>query len=180
MFSSVTLVSEFEDRTSLVLFTKPIRKASIFMGKFMAAYALSLAFMVVYYLISAVIVLVKTGGFTASMFPSMLYCAIYIFALTGIAMFFSSVMKKSSSASIMTFVFILLVPGIVSAIIAAAMSSSPEQVLDVWYMLNIAEGVITDCITGKATEELRAVIVMLVWGLVPMLASLRIFRNKQV
>ncbi len=71
LFASVTLVSEFEERTTLLLFTKPIRKGSIFAGKFMAAYSLSLAFVIVYYVIAAIVVAIDTGGFTGNMFTSL-------------------------------------------------------------------------------------------------------------
>ena len=97
LFSSVTLVSEFEERTSLMLFTKPIRKGSIFIGKFLAAYFLNLAFVIVYYIVSVILVAIKTGGSDLSIFSSLGYCAAYIFALTGIAILFSALMKKSST-----------------------------------------------------------------------------------
>ena len=48
MFSSVALVSEFEDRTAFTLFTKPVRKYSIFLGKFGAAYLLNLGTVLVF------------------------------------------------------------------------------------------------------------------------------------
>ena len=38
LFASYTIVSEFEERTYLLLFTRPIKKTSIFVGKFLACY----------------------------------------------------------------------------------------------------------------------------------------------
>ena len=178
LFSSVTLVSEFEERTSLLLFTRPIRKGSIFMGKFLAALFLNLAFVVLYYLLSAVIVGIKTGGFTGSMFASMGFSAAYVFALTGIAILFSALMKKSSSASILTFVFILLVPSIVAMIIMLATGS--QDLSGYWYILDVASVSITNSISGTVENGVRDFFVMLVWGLVPAIGSYFLFRNREV
>lgn len=35
LFASYTIVSEFEERTYLLLFTRPVKKTSIFVGKFL-------------------------------------------------------------------------------------------------------------------------------------------------
>ena len=182
LFSSVTLVSEFEERTSLVLFTKPIRKASIFFGKFLAAFGLNVVFVIAYYLIAMILVLVVTGGFTTNAFISLFYCILYIFSLTGIAMLFSAMMKKASSAAILTFVFILLVPGIISTIILAATVGgvTEETVLDTWYMLDTASNIIVYSLNGTATNELLSCIAMIMWGLVPLILSLHIFRKRQI
>ena len=175
---SVTLVSEFEERTSLMLFTKPIRKSSIFLGKFLAAYFLNLAFVIFYYIVAAIVVAIKTGGFTANIFPSMGYCALYIFSLTGIATVFSAMMKKSSSASILTFVFILLVPGIIEVIILAATASGGS--IETWYILNDASNAVINSLTGPVANGLRDALVMIAWGLIPAVAAYFLFRKREV
>ena len=180
LFSATSLVSEFEERTALVLFTKPIRKGSIFMGKMMASFALNLIFLVLYYAIASIVIGIKTGEFTANVFPSLGYCTFYILALTGIAMLFSALMKKSSSASILTFIFILLVPGIITVIIDVATLSSGGNAPDLWFMLNIASGSITDSIAGSVSNGPRDALVMLIWGLVPLIGSYLLFRRREV
>ena len=179
LFSSVTLVSEFEERTALVLFTKPIRKGTIFAGKFMAAYFLNLAFVIVYYLAASVLVAIKTGGFTADIFPSMGYCAVYIFALTGIAILFSALLKKSSSASILTFIFILLIPSIILSVLMIA-NNNFSDTSQYWYILDIASESITSSIKGPVDNGPRAILVMLIWGLIPTVASYFLFRKREI
>ena len=175
LFASVTLVSEFEERTSLLLFTKPIRKGSIFAGKFLAAYLLCFAIVIVYYVASAIITSIETGGFTSKMFPSLGYCALDLFALTGIAMMFSALMKKSSSASILTFVFILLVPAIIQVVVSVTAD------LDPWFMLNYAEAAVMNSISGYSSYDgPRDAAVMFIWGLIPLIASYFLFRGRQV
>ena len=179
LFSSVTLVSEFEERTALVLFTKPIRKGTIFAGKFIAAYLLNMLFVIFYYLVASAMVAIKTGGFTANIFPSLGYCAAYIFALTGIAILFSALLKKSSSASILTFIFILLGPSIIlSALMIAENNFSDPYAY--WYILDVALMSVTDSIKGAVENGPRSALVMLIWGLIPTVASYFLFRKREV
>ena len=178
LFSSVTLVSEFEERTSFMLFTKPIRKSSIFIGKFLAAYVLNLLFVIAYYIISAILVAIKTGGSAVELLASLGYCAAYIFALTGIAILFSALMKKSSSASILTFVFILLVPSIVVSIVAIATGSM--DVSSYWYILDVAEASVPNAISDSVENGARDFFVMILWGLIPAIGAYILFKRREV
>ena len=178
LFSSVALVSEFEDRTALMLFTKPIRKGSIFMGKAMAAFLLNAVFVIIYYIVASIVMAIKTGDFSSNVFVSMGYCMCYVFSLTGVALLFSSFMKKGSSASILTFVFLLMVPSIVSVILILALNT--EDTSSIWYMFNVASGAITTSIYTAVENGPRDALVMILWGLVPMIAAYFIFRRREV
>ena len=180
LFSASSLVAEFEERTALMLFTKPIRKGSIFMGKMMASYGLNLAFVIAYYLVASVVIAIKTGGFTSNIFASLGYCMLYILALTGIAMLFSALMKKSSSASILTFVFILLVPSIVAIAVTIISISSGGSEPDLWYILDYASQAVATSIQGPVDNGPRDALVMLVWGILPLLGSYYLFRRREV
>lgn len=180
LFSASSLVAEFEERTALMLFTKPIRKGSIFMGKMMAAYGLNLGFVIIYYVVASVAIAIKTGGFSVNIFASLGYCMLYILALTGIAMLFSALMKKSSSASILTFVFILLVPSIVAIAVTIMTISSGGDQPDLWFILDYASQAVATSIQGTVPYGPRDALVMLVWGLVPLLGSYFLFRRREV
>ena len=180
LFSASSLVSEFEERTALMLFTKPIRKSSIFLGKMFASYALNLIFVIIYYIVASVAVFIKTGDFTANIFPSIGYCMLYILALTGIAMLFSALMKKSSSASILTFVFILLVPTIIALAIQVISISSGGEAPDMWYILDYASQSVATSISGNAVDGPRDALVMLIWGVVPLIGAYYLFRRREV
>ena len=178
MFSSVALVSEFEDRTAFTLFTKRVRKYSIFLGKFGAAYLLNLGTVLVFYIIGAITVAILTGGFAAEIFVSFGYAALYAFALTGIGIFFSALMKKSSTASIMTFIFILLIPSIVAMIILAVMGADGE-LEDFWFILDMAANSIINCFDGPVAG-VRDALVMFAWGLVPAVGGYFLFHRREV
>ena len=96
LFASYTIVSEFEERTALILFTRPVKKISIFLGKLLACFALETVVMVLYYIISMVVSFVATGDLVTSFLPSMAMCIAYVFAASGVGMIVSSVFRKGA------------------------------------------------------------------------------------
>ena len=44
LFASISIVSEYEERTALIVFTRPISKASIFTGKLLACLVVTIGF----------------------------------------------------------------------------------------------------------------------------------------
>ena len=178
LFTSTTLSSEFEERTALVLFTKPIKKSSIFLGKILIAFALNVAIFAIYYIVTTLVGLIITHDISIDLLASFGYLVTYIFTLTGIAVMFSSLMKKSSSASILTFVFVLLVPSLILAVIMLAQDNM--NVSDYWYFLDSAATSIIYSVTGDVVNGPRDVATMFVWGLIPMIISYRHFIKKEL
>ncbi len=178
LFSAGTLVSEFEERTALTLFTKPVHKISIFVGKFAAAYLLNVATMLLYCILVVIAVAIKNHAFATEIIPAFGYCSLYALALTGIAILFSAVMKKSSSASILTFVFILFVPSIVAVLTMAVARSG--DVMESWYVLDVAANSMINCFDGPVEHGPRDALVMLLWGIVPSVAAYFLFKRREV
>lgn len=197
LFASYAIVSEFEERTALILFTRPIRKSSVFLGKFLACYVLVAAVIVVYYLVSLVIAFAVSGGLVTSFAPSLAMSLMYVFATTGVAMFISSFMKKGGTSAVLTFITILLLITVVSAV----MSSSG---IDTWFMLDnasqsivtsipeyveSANGVMVDIGTSvgvdvsgmmvQAADCVRSGAAMFAWGVVTLLLSYLVFSRRE-
>ena len=179
LFSSVTIVSEFSDRTALILFTKPVSKRAIMFGKFAAAYIVNFVFLFVYYVITLIITQIYAGGIPVGIYASLGYAALYLFAVSGIATFFSCLMKKPSSASILTFAFILLVPSIFASILYL-INPAMDPAKDLWYILDYASLGTTASIYGTAANALRDALVMIIWGLIPAVGGYYIFRHREL
>lgn len=120
LFTATSIVSEFEERTALVLFTKPIKKSSIFLGKLIASLVVVTAYTVIYYLYVIVLSFVAVGGVQSGIGTSLIVSLLGIFGCTGIAMLMSSMFKKGSTASIMTFVVIMLLISIAATMLFMA------------------------------------------------------------
>ena len=131
-------MSEYEERTALIIFTRPIRKVSIFGGKFMAAFLVNVAFTGLYYLVTAVVSLIVAHGIDPDLYTSFGLAVAFAFAVSGIAIFFSSFVKKASVATIFTFVTPLIVFPVVSMVIQMAD-------MNVSWMLDQAAAAIANC-----------------------------------
>jgi len=140
LFASVTIVSEFEERTALILFTRPIKKTSIFLGKVLGCIALETVMIVLFYLGMAAASIVAAGSVSADLFISLGVSFLFVIAASGVAIFISSVMKKGSTCAILTFVFLLLILPIISSVISGSTSTDP------WFMLDQASDAISTCI----------------------------------
>lgn len=141
LFASICIVSEYEERTALIVFTRPIRKASIFVGKMLACLAVSWGFVILYYVVAALVSLVIAHGVEADLFISMVMAFLYSFATIGIAMLVSSIMKKSNTSTIMTFVVLLVILPAFSLVLGTAGFEVN------WMIDKVAES-ITNCSEG--------------------------------
>jgi ABC-2 type transport system permease protein len=153
LFASISIVSEYEERTALIVFTRPIRKTSIFIGKALACIVVTLGFMALYYLIAVIVSAAVNGSVSGDVFTSFGLACAYAFGTIGIAMFVSSIMKKGSTATIITFVILAIIITAFSLVLNAANVDSS-------WMIDQASGSIETCsadyrdMTNKAIESL--------------------------
>lgn len=153
LFASICIVSEYEERTALIIFTRPIRKISIFTGKALASLAVTIGFVALYYLITALVSLIAAGGVDPDLPVSFGMACMYAFAATGVAMLVSCVLKKASTATIITFVLLLAVMPAFSMVLSMAGA-------DASWMMDQAGAAITNCsdsyrdMTNEAIEGL--------------------------
>lgn len=131
LFSSITIVSEYEGRTALILFTRPIKKTSIYLGKILACLALEAVMIVAFYIGMELVSFATTGSVTDSLMTSLGMAMLYVFATTGVAILISTVMKKGSTCAIMTFVSLLLLISVITGVMSGTG-------IDTWYMLDEA------------------------------------------
>ena len=141
LFASITIVSEYEERTALIVFTRPISKGSIFLGKLTASLLVSIAFVALYYIYAAIMMAVYFGNVDSGVPASFGLSCAYAVGCIGVAMLVSAVMKKSNTATILTFVILMIV------ITAASMVLSIAG-FDVSWMIDQASGSISTCSPG--------------------------------
>ena len=138
LFASISIVSEYEERTALIVFTRPIRKTSIFVGKALACLVLTIGFMILYYVIAIIVSAAINHSVSSDIFVSLGLACAYAFGTVGIAMFVSSIMKKGSTATIITFVILAVIITAFSLVLSAANVES-------YWMIDQAANSITTC-----------------------------------
>ena len=173
LFVSGAIVSEFEDRTALILLTKPVRRWSVFLGKVAAALAVGSAFVLVFYAATAAVSLAATGSVASSMLTSLGLALAYTAGTAGVAVLISSAASKFSVAAILTFAALLMVSILISHVLS-------EASIDPWFMLDVAGGHINDCLRVDGLRVWRDAAVMLVWGLTAGAAGYLVFRRREM
>lgn len=189
LFASSTIVSEFEERTALILFTRPIRKTSIFIGKMAACLVMEAIVIAAYYGVG-VLVSWAVSGDVVTFLPSLAMALAYVFACSGVAVLISSFSRKAGTAAVVTFITILLLISIVTT----ALSSAG---IDTWFMLDTASNSILTSIPEymdmmgngggsmggfgsiEAADTLQSGLVMIAWGLVTGLGAWILFSKRE-
>ncbi len=120
LFASISIVSEYEERTALIVFTRPISKFSIFTGKMLACLLVTIGFTFLYYIIAIIVGLLVDHSFSPDMMVSFGLASAYAFATTGIAMLVSAFLKKASTSTIITFVILAVIFMALSLVLNAA------------------------------------------------------------
>jgi len=128
LFASNTIVSEFEERTALVLFTRPVKKTSIFLGKLAGCLVLETLLIVIYYLCLALVSLIYFKTVPTELFILLGIACLAITASTGIALLMSSLLKRSSTTIALTFFMLIMIIPIVSFMLTIG------GVHDTWFM----------------------------------------------
>ncbi|HNU35431.1 MAG TPA: ABC transporter permease, partial [Methanomassiliicoccales archaeon] len=77
MFAGDAIVSEFQSRTGYLLFPNPVKRSTIFIGKYLSTLGILVLMLLVYYGIAALLTLVMTGGGTVLALYSMLFACAY-------------------------------------------------------------------------------------------------------
>jgi ABC-2 type transport system permease protein len=116
LFAGDAIVSEFQNRTGYLLFPNPVKKSTLYAGKFLASVGIMSFVIVLYYLVAIVIGLVYTGNFTELAIYSMLLAILYGAAATGLAFLISSVLKTSTAALVLTFFMLFMILSLIAAV----------------------------------------------------------------
>lgn len=142
-FGADAISTEFQNKTGYYLLPNPVRRSSIFIGKWIASFLASAIAIGVY----AAITLADGAIYFGSNVPyqmgeSFVLALLYIFPILGVSFFISSVFKNSSSSILMT-VLLLFGLNYITPLITALSKSEP------WYVLSYGAGIITNVLSSS-------------------------------
>ena len=125
-----------------------------------AGFIMSTVLIVVYYLIVAILSQVITGAIFDKIWLSLGLMVLFIFGATGLAFFFGSVFKRSSSSIVVTILALILIGQMVSQIFAM-------YSIEPWFSLSYASSSITTVFTGATTSVVHTSLTGTIWSYVP-------------
>ena len=146
IFGGDAIAGEFQNKTGYFLMGLPVRRATVYVGKYLAvlmASVISIGFYLAILLGNAAYYL-GAGAFSdlGSLIASIGLALLYLLALMGFVFFFSSLFKTSLYAVLVVAVLFLFAFSIVQGVYVALVHAEP------WFLLSYANGVIGYPLTG--------------------------------
>jgi ABC-2 type transport system permease protein len=149
-FGGDAISGEFQNKTGYFGIPNPIRRSSIYIGKWLAAFFAATMILVVF---TAITVGNGTYYFGANVpyqfAESVLFAWIYLAAVLGFTFFFSSLFKSSSMSIIVTTILFLFVFSLVQTLVATLVKIEP------WFILTYGAGIIGNILTVPYPEHIH-------------------------
>lgn len=152
-FGADSISTEFQNKTGYYLIPNPIRRSSIYIGKFLASFIASVIAVGVY----AAITIADGAIYFGSNMPyqfgeSFVFAIFYILPILGVSFFLSSVFKNNSYSILVTAILLLFVFSYITPLITTFTNSEP------WYVLSYGAGIIGNVLSSgyPANEVVRA------------------------
>jgi ABC-2 type transport system permease protein len=191
-FGADAIVSEYQARTGYLIFPNPIRRVSLYMGKFGASMTAGIFVISVFYAATGILSLVSVSGLDKDFLLSFAFALEYLLAVMSIAYLISTLMKGTTGATVLTFFLFIMILPIVDSI--GSISGFKAS-----WSVTFSAGTISNILTSPyPTDSVRpipemgitlynyypdpamAAVVMLAYALVAAAISILLFRRKEM
>ena len=141
-FGADAISSEFQNRTGYYLIPNPVRRSSIFIGKWIASFLASAIAIGVYAAITIADGAIYFGSDIPYQFgESFAFALFYIFPILGVSFLISSIFKNNSYSILLTAILLLFGFNYITPLISDLSNSEP------WYVLTYGAGIIADVLS---------------------------------
>ncbi|MHA1417821.1 MAG: ABC transporter permease [Candidatus Heimdallarchaeaceae archaeon] len=117
MFGGNIIALDYDKQTGNLLFPK-ITKGRLFVGRLIARYVLSALAVIFYYILVVIVAAFKYTDLPVETWASLGWALLYTFLVLSLVIFFSSFMKKTSTAIVVSLVMVLMVFNLGSTILS--------------------------------------------------------------
>lgn len=135
-FAGDAIAGEFESRTGFMLFTNPIKKMTLWLGKYLAGGIAVVMLIVFTYIVIAATLFGIYQEVPGEIFESFGQALLFSFAVLSVTFFFSAISKGSMGATVITLLFIFVLSGIIESVLAFTGN-------EYWYMISAGGDSIT-------------------------------------
>jgi len=189
IFAGDVISSEFEKKTGLLLLPTPQRRTSIFVGKYIAAFIATLLVVSLYYLVTVLEItqIYGVGVISMELAKSYLVALIYTTSALSVICFFSSVLKRTITSTLVGFFLLLMILPLVGSVLAGVN-------VEPWFLVTYSAGLIMSVLGVPASirgpgdmpsasfqlDFYVGIAVMMAYAMVLFIISLVIFNRKTV
>lgn len=143
-FGADAISNEFQTKTGYYLLPNPVRRSSIFLGKFMASLLASALVIGLFAAVTMADGAIYFGlDFPYQFGESFVFALFYIFPILGVSFFMSSLFKNSSYSILLTAILLLFGFSYITPLITALSNSEP------WYVLSYGAGIIANILASS-------------------------------
>lgn len=150
-FGGDAIAGEFQNKTGYFLMGLPIRRSTVYAGKYIAAFGAAVAILLVFLaiLLANALYYFGTGALPWQLIPSIILAIVYLSAVLGATFLFSSLFKVSAYGFVLTAILFLFGFTLLQDLVQALVKIEP------WMVISYASGAIGDVFASSVN-----------WGLV--------------
>src|SRR5881275_643157 len=151
-FGGDAISGEFQNKTGYFLVANPLRRSSIYIGKWLGALTASLMVLAIYAAITVGNGLYYFGANVPYQFAeSLSFSILYLIAVLGFTFFFSSLFKSSSMSILVTAILFLFAFSLIQLIVSGLVQIEP------WFIITYGSGIIGNVLmdTYPTTQPIR-------------------------
>src|SRR5467141_5321338 len=151
-FGGDAISGEFQNKTGYFLVGNPLRRSSIYIGKWIAALTASLIIFAIYAAIAVGNGIYYFGANIPYQFgESLIFSVLYLIAVLGFTFFFSSLFKSSSMSILVTAILFLFAFSLIELIVSTLAQVEP------WFIITYGAGIIGNVLTDPypTTQTVR-------------------------
>src|SRR3972149_1134294 len=138
-FGGDAISGEFQNKTGFFLIPNPIRKSSIFVGKWLAAFIASSIILAIYTVITIANGVYYFGdGFPFEFIMSISFAWYYLAAVLSFSFLFSSLFKNSSYSILVTAILFLFIFSLIQNLVSSLVQIEP------WFLLTYGADIIAN------------------------------------
>ena len=141
-FGGDSISGEFQNKTGFFIASRPIRRSSIYTGKWIASFIASFLIIIIFLAITIANGVYYFGvGIPYQLWESLAFSILYLAAVLGFAFFFSSLFKSSAYSIIVTVILFLFAFTLIQFIVSSLVGIEP------WFIITYASGIISNIFT---------------------------------
>jgi ABC-2 type transport system permease protein len=150
-FGGDAISGEFQNKTGYFLVGNPLRRSSIYIGKWLGALIASLIIFAIYAGITVGNGLYYFGNIPYQFGESLIFSILYLIAVLGFTFFFSSLFKTSAMSILMTAILFLFAFSLIQLIVSGLVQVEP------WFIITYGSGIIGNVLNDSypTTQSIR-------------------------
>ena len=137
-FGGDAISGEFQNKTGYFMLPNPVRRSSVYVGKWLAAFIAGTIALLIYTAFCIANGLYYGFGFPSQFAESFAFTWFYLVAVMGFTFFFSSLFKSSAYSFLVTFLLFFFAFGIIDLLATDLAHIEP------WFLLTYGAGIIGD------------------------------------